>query len=192
MRESASEKLERIRLVEGCSLSIRRTRIEIGLPHSTFSAWYKRSLEGGPEALEDRKPRCRSVWNRIPERIRTPVIETALVHTELSPRELACRITDREGEFLSESSVSRILKAADLIESPAYILLQAADRFQHPTRGRNELWQTDFTYLPVVGWGWYYLSTVLDDYSRKILAWKLSNTMRPRSLRRVLQPRSCG
>jgi putative transposase len=99
-------------------------------------------------------------------------------HTELSPRELACRITDREGEFLSESSVYRILKAADLIESPAYILLEAADRFQNPTRRRNELWQTDFTYLPVVGWGWYYLSTVLDDYSRKILAWKLSTTMR--------------
>ena len=58
------------------------------------------------------------------------------------------------------------------------VVLQAADRFQHPTRGRNELWQTDFTYLPVVGWGWYYLSTVLDDYSRKILAWKLSDTMR--------------
>jgi transposase InsO family protein len=65
-----------------------------------------------------------------------------------------------------------------LIESPAYILLQAADRFEHPTRARNELWQTDFTYLPVVGWGWYFLSTVLDDYSRKILAWKLSATMR--------------
>ena len=151
MRVSASEKLELIRLVEGSSLSIRRTLTEIGLPHSTFSAWYKRYLEGGPEALEDRKPRCRSVWNRIP---------------------------DREGEFLSESSVYRILKAADLIESPAYILLQAADRFQHPTRGRNELWQTDFTYLPVVAWDWYYLSTVLDDYSRKILAWKLSDTMR--------------
>ena len=139
--------------MEGSSLSIRRTLTEIGLPHSTFSAWYKRYLEGGPEALEDRKPRCRSVWNRIPERIRAQVIETALVHTELSPRELACRIPDREGEFLSESSVSRILKAADLIESPAYILLQAADRFQHPTRGRNELWQTDFTYLPVVDYG---------------------------------------
>ena len=26
----------------------------------------------------------------------------------------------------------------------------ASYRFQHPTRGRNELWQTDFTYLPVV------------------------------------------
>ena len=118
------------------------------------------------------------MWNRIPDRIREQVIETALMHTQLSPRELACRMTDRESEFLSESSVYRILKAADLIESPAYILLQAGDRFEHPTRRCNELWQTDFTYLPVVGWGWYFLSTVLDDYSRKILAWKLGATMR--------------
>ena len=178
MRVSASEKLELIRLVEGSSLSVRRTLAEIGLARSTFYAWYKRYLDGGPEALEDRTPRPQAVWNRIPDRIRARVIETALVHTELSPRELACRITDREAEFLSESSVYRILKAADLIESPAYILLQAADCFQNPTRARNELWQTDFTYLPVVGWGWYYLSTVLDDYSRKILAWTLSATMR--------------
>jgi len=178
VRVSAAEKLELIHLVEGSSLSVRRTLAEIGLARSTFYAWYKRYLEGGPEALEGRKPRRRAVWNRIPDRIREQVIETALAHTDLSPRELACRMTDREGEFLSESSVYRILRAADLIESPAYILLQAADRFQNPTRARNELWQTDFTYLPVVGWGWYYLSTVLDDYSRKILAWKLGSTMR--------------
>ena len=178
MRVSAAEKLELIRLVEGSALSIRQTLREIGLARSTFYAWYNRYLEGGPEALQDRKPRRRAVWNRISDRVREQVIDTALVHTELSPRELACRMTDREGEFLSESSVYRILKAADLIESPAYILMQAGDRFQHPTRRRNELWQTDFTYLPVVGWGWYYLSTVLDDYSRKILAWTLGPTMR--------------
>jgi transposase InsO family protein len=178
VRVSAAEKLELIRLVEGSAFSIRQTLREIGLARSTFYAWYNRYLEGGPEALQDRKPRPRAVWNRISDRVREQVIETALVHTELSPRELACRMTDREGEFLSESSVYRILKAADLIESPAYILMQAGDRFQHPTRRRNELWQTDFTYLPVVGWGWYYLSTVLDDYSRKILAWTLGPTMR--------------
>jgi putative transposase len=80
------------------------------------------------------------VWNRTPDRVREPLIETALLHTQLSPRELACRMTDRESEFLSESSVYRILKAADLIESPAYILMQAGDRFAHPTRRRNELW----------------------------------------------------
>ena len=42
----------------------------------------------------------------------------------------------------------------------------------------NELWQTDFTYLKVLGWGWFYLSTILDDYSRHIIAWKLCTTMK--------------
>jgi len=55
--------------------------------------------------------------------------------------------------------------------------MKAADRFEHPTTAPNQLWQTDFTSLKVVGWGWFYLSTVLDDYSRYILAWKLCDGM---------------
>jgi transposase InsO family protein len=86
------------------------------------------------------------------------------------PRKRGCRITNREGHFLSESGAYRILKAYDLVTSPAYVLMAASDRFEHPTRRPNELWQTDFTYLRVVGWGWYDPSTVLDDYSLKILA----------------------
>ena len=42
----------------------------------------------------------------------------------------------------------------------------------------NQLWQTDFTYLKVIGWGWLYLSTILDDYSRYIIAWQLCTTMK--------------
>ncbi|MDG2305241.1 MAG: DDE-type integrase/transposase/recombinase [Candidatus Binatia bacterium] len=72
----------------------------------------------------------------------------------------------------------RILTAHDLITSPAYALIRAADRFQHPTKRPNELWQTDFTYLRVVSWGWYYLLTVLDDDSRYILAWMLGTMMK--------------
>ena len=71
-----------------------------------------------------------------------------------------------------ESSVYRILRAEDLIASPAYVVLSTGKTFAHPTHRPNELWQTAFTYLQVVGWGWYYLSTVLDDYSRYILAWR--------------------
>ena len=56
-------------------------------------------------------------------------------------------------------------------------MLSAAKTFQHPTRRPHELWQTDFTYLRVVSWGWYYLSTVLDDYSRYIVAWTLRTSM---------------
>ena len=177
MRLGAAEKLEVIRLVEGSELSARRTLRELGVPRSTFYAWYRRYAEGGEAGLQARGSACRRHWNRIPEKVRQQVVETALAHTELSPRELACQMTDREGYFLSESSVYRILKAYDLITSPVYVVMSASDRFQHPTRRPNELWQTDFTYLRVVGWGWYYLSTVLDDYSRKILAWKLSPTM---------------
>lgn len=63
------------------------------------------------------------------------------------------------------------------ITSPAYIVVKAADAFHDKITAPNQLWQTDFTYLKVVGWGWYYLSTVLDDFSRYIVAWKLCVTM---------------
>ena len=66
------------------------------------------------------------------------------------------------------------------------ILMQAGDTFQHPTRRVNELWQTDFTYFRVVGWGWYYLSTVLDDYSRYIIAWKLTTSMAADDVKQTL------
>ena len=55
--------------------------------------------------------------------------------------------------------------------------LSATKTFRHPTRRPNELWQTDFTYLQVIGWGWYYLSTVLDDYARYIITWLLRTSM---------------
>jgi len=90
---------------------------------------------------------------------------------------LAVSFVDQQQYFVSEASVYRLLKAHDLITSPAFILLKAADHFVQPTTAPNQLWQTDFTYLRVIGWGWFYLSTVLDDFSRYILAWKLCTTM---------------
>ncbi len=105
------------------------------------------------------------------------MVELALKEPELSPRELATAFVDQQQYFVSEASVYRLLKAHDLITSPAFILMKAADTFAQPTTAPNQLWQTDFTYLRVIGWGWFYLSTVLDDFSRYILAWKLCTTM---------------
>ena len=99
------------------------------------------------------------------------------IKPELSPRELANRFTDTNSYYVSETSVYRLLKAHDLIGSPAFIVIKAADAFKDKTTAPNQLWQTDFTYLKVIGWGWFYLSTVLDDFSRYILAWKLCTTM---------------
>ena len=41
--------------------------------------------------------------------------------------------------------------------------MKAADEFKDKTTAPNRLWQTDFTYLKVIGWGWYYLGARLDD-----------------------------
>ena len=177
MRYPASEKLEIIRLVEQSALPVRRTLEQIGIPKSTFYAWYDRFQTGGLEALEDHRPRPRRVWNRIPDDVREKILELALDEPELSPREVAVAFTDKERSFVSEASVYRLLKGHGLITSPAFIVMKAADKFQNLTTAVNQLWQTDFTYLKVVRWGWFFLSTVLDDFSRYIVAWKLCTSM---------------
>ncbi|MEM7070032.1 MAG: IS3 family transposase [Pseudomonadota bacterium] len=178
MRYSAAEKYEIIRLVEQSSLSVSRTLGQLNIPRSTFYNWLRRYQEAGPEGLEDGKPELSSSWNQIPEHHRAAILEMALAQPTLSPRELAVHYTDSQRYFVSESTVYRLLKAHDLITSPAYILMTAGERFQHPSRRVNELWQTDFTYFKIMGWGWYYLSTVLDDYSRFIVAWRLCTQMK--------------
>ena len=187
MRYPAAEKLEIIRLVEQSALPVRRTLEKIGIPRATFYRWYDLYRIGGLEALDDRAPRPNRVWNRIPDDIRERIVQSALDKPELSPRELAVRFTDREGYFVSEASVYRLLKARDLIASPAFIVMKAADEFTDKTTAPNQLWQTDFTYLKVVGWGWFYLSTVLDDFSRFIVAWKLCTTMKAADVTATLE-----
>ena len=127
--------------------------------------------------LEDRKPFPQWVWNKLPQDQQVAIIKLALNKPELSPWELAVTYVDEHSSFVSESAVYRLLKAHDLITNPAYILMQARDKFQHPTTRINEMWQTDFTYFKITDWGWYYLSTVLDGFSRFIIAWRLCATM---------------
>ena len=178
MRYPASEKLEIIRLVEQSRLPVRRTLKKLGILPATFYRWYDRHQTGGHEALEDRSPRPKQVWNRIPDDVRGRILRLALDEPELSPRELATRFIDTKGYFISEASVYRLLKAHDLITSPTFVVVKAADAFKDKTVRPNQLWQTDFTDLKVIGWGWFYLSTILDDFSRYIIAWKLCTTMR--------------
>jgi putative transposase len=178
MKPSLSDRVEIIRLVEESHLPARRTLELLGIARSSFYRWSDRYQRGGPEALADRPSRPDRVWNRIPHVVRGQIIDMALDCRELSPRELAVRFTDERRYFVSEASVYRLLKSQDLITSPAYIVIKAADEFKEKTTTPNQFWQTDFTYLKITGWGWYYLSTILDDYSRYIVAWKLCVTMK--------------
>ena len=187
MRYSPAEKLEIIRLVENSSLSIKATLAEVDVPRSTFYRWYLRYQESGPDGLSDRKAGPRQFWNRIPQAVREQVVKAALEQPEKSPRELAWHLTDNEEYFISESSVYRILKAYDLVTSPVFQMITAGDRFETPTRRVNEMWQSDFTQFKVISWGWYYLCTILDDYSRYILSCRLSTNMAAGDVEETLQ-----
>jgi len=153
MRYPATEKLEIIRLVEQSHLPAKRTLDQLGIPRRTFYRWYDRYRDGGPEGLADRPSAPSRVWNKIPYAIQDQIIELALEQSELSPRELAVRFTDEKRYFVSEATVYRLLKAHDLITSPAYVVIKAADRFHTQTTRVNEMWQTDFTYFKIIGWG---------------------------------------
>ena len=186
MRYPASEKLEIIHLVEQSHLPIKKTLEKLGVSRATFYRWYDLYQTGGLEALADKPSRPLRVWNRISDQTRSEIVQLALDEPELSPRELAAHFIDTKSYFVSEASVYRLLKAHDLIPSPAFIVVKAADEFKDKTTAPNQLWQTDFTYLKVIGWGWFYLSTILDDFSRYIIAWKLCTTMKAEDVTETL------
>jgi len=187
MRYPASEKLEIIRLVEQSHLPIKRTLDKLGISRPKFYRWYDLYRQFGEAGLADRRPGPRQVWNRIPDEVRQKLLDLALERPELSPRELAVTFTDEQAYFVSEASVYRLLKSHDLITSPAFAVVKAGDEFKDKTTAPNQLWQTDFTYLKVIGWGWFYLSTILDDFSRYIIAWKLCTTMKASDVTETLE-----
>ena len=139
MRYPASEKLEIIRLVEHSHLLVRRTLATLGIPSTTFYRWYDQFLTFGFEGLQDRISGPGRVWNRTPDEVRRQIVDLALECPELSPWELAVRFTDTRGYFVSEASVYRLLKAHDLITSPTFVIIKAADEFRDKTTAPNQI-----------------------------------------------------
>jgi len=137
MRYAASEKLESIRTVEDSSLGLTRTLGQLDIPKSTFYHWYDRYLTGGVAALEDQKPTPHANWSKVPEDKCQALVEMALERSELSPRELAVRFTDEPHYFISEATAYRILKAHDLVTSPAWIVLKAARSIRSTDHGHQ-------------------------------------------------------
>jgi putative transposase len=186
MHYSQKEKYELIRLVEQSDLGVIRTLRELKVNKTTFYKWYNSYLENGYDGLSRKRTRSNSTWNRINQADRDKVVEIALEKPELSSREIAWHITDNHKYYISESSVYRILKANDLITTPPFRIMSASDSFHDKTTVVNQMWQTDFTYFKIFGWGWYYLSTILDDYSRFIVTWKLCPGMKAEDVKDTL------
>jgi transposase InsO family protein len=137
--------------------------------------------------LEDRKGGSSIPWNKISPEEETRVLAEARASPELSCRQLACTLTDSGSMYVSESTVYRILKREGLIRPAEIIGFKAAKEYRRKTKRPNELWATDCCHLRVIDWGWYYLETVMDDFSRFILGWDLKTDMTGESLEDVVQ-----
>ena len=181
---SAQEKAEIIALVTGSDLPCCRALAKLGLPRSTYYRWLKRQTEG---RLQDRKGGSSPPWNKISPEEEAVVLAEARASPELSARQLAWKVTDTGHNYISESAVYRILKREGLIKAAEIIGFKAGKEYRRKTKRINELWASDCCHLRVAYWGWYYLETVMDDFSRFILGWDLKTDMTGGSLEDVVQ-----
>ena len=181
---SAVEKGKILALVSDSGLPRRRALVQLGLPKSTYYRWLRRQTEG---RLQDDKGGSSLPWNKLRPEEESKILIQARASPELSARQLALKLVDSEGWYVSESTVFRILKRDGLIKLAEIIGFKAGKEYHRKTKRPNELWATDCAHLKVIDWGWYYLVTVMDDYSRFILAWELKSDMAAASLIDVVQ-----
>jgi putative transposase len=174
---SVGEKTAVLYLMEALSGRKRQALMALGIPKSSYYRW----RQGQPDSENRKRP-----WNRITPEEEDKVLAAARESPELSSRQLSAWITDNEGFAVSESTVYRILRREGLVKRQE-TQLTAAKEYHTKTTRPHQMWATDASYFRVVGWGYYYLVTVMDDYSRFILAWKLQRDMSANSLIEVIQ-----
>jgi transposase InsO family protein len=155
----------------------RQALMALGIPKSSYYRW----RQGQPDSGNRKRP-----WNRITPEEDDKILAVALEYPDLSSRQLAAWITDNTGFAVSESTVYRILRREGLVKR-LEVQLVAGKEYHTKTTRSHQMWATDASYFRVVGWGYYYLVTVMDDYSRFILSWKLQKDMSANSLIEVIQ-----
>ena len=180
---SGSEKAEVLTRVASSPLPKRRVLRELGVHRSTYYRWLRRKNQHG---LADHAGGGKPPWNKLPSQEVDDVLTAARAMPELSCRQLAAWTTDHMGFSVSESTVYRILRREGLVKR-AEVRLAAGKEYHRKTTGPHQMWATDASYFRVVGWGYSYLVTVMDDYSRFILAHRLQRDMTSNSLIEVIQ-----
>ena len=174
---STVEKAVIMTMVETMLRRKRQVLSELGIARSTYYRW----RQGQPDLGNRKRP-----WNRITPEEEDKILAVARESPELSSRQLSAWITDKAGFAVSESTVYRILRREGLVKRQE-VQLVAGKEYHTKTTRPHQMWATDASYFRVVGWGYYYLVTVMDDYSRFILAWKLQKDMSANSLIEVVQ-----
>ncbi len=179
---STDEKVHILEKVEASYGSKRQVMAELGVPKSTYYRWRARQSQG---KLEDRRHPGPS-WNRLSPQEESAVLEVAMEYTDLSSRQLAAWISDNKDFAVSESTVYRLMRRRGIVKSPE-MKMAAGNEYHTKTKRPHQMWATDASYFRVAGWGFYYLVTVMDDFSRFILAWRLQRDMTSDSFIEVVQ-----
>jgi putative transposase len=174
---SAGDKANILAQVEKRTKGKRQALRELGIPKSNYYRWRQRRGDFGNRE----RP-----WNRVTPQEEDKILAVARESPELSSRQLSVWLTDNEGFAVSESTVYRILRREGLVKRQE-TQPTAAKEYHTKTTRPHQMWATDASYFRVVGWGYYYLVTVMDDYSRFILGWELQKDMSANSLVEVVQ-----
>ncbi|MCL0060105.1 IS3 family transposase [Dehalococcoidia bacterium] len=153
---------------------------KLGLTRSVYYDWLRRDKEG---SLRDWVITPRSPLAALPEEVEA-VLTYAKAHQQEGYRRLTWMMVDEDVAYLSPSAVYRILDRHDLLY-----------RWKRPEPGQgkrvpevtypNEVWHVDLMYLWVKG-RWYFLVNILDSYSRYIVHWELTLSMRTREVAEVM------
>ncbi len=184
---SKDKKMDIIRSVESSGLSISQALKKLDMPRSTYYRWKQKLRTKSLQGLKDNTPHRSRAWNQLLPHEDDTILEVAYTNPEWPSRQICLYITDQGGFSVSESTVYRRLKKVGLVPELNVKTFPASSEYKVKTTHVNQQWQTDATYLKVDRWGWFYLISVLDDYSRKILAWELRTSMKAEDFSDVVE-----
>jgi len=181
---NVSDKERILALVAGSPLPQPKLLAQLGISKSTYYRWLKLQAEG---RLQDGNGNSHLAWNRLRPEDEQIILARASALPELTIRQLALRITDSDGIYVSESTMYRILKREGLIKTGKRLGFDIGKQYHRKTRGTHELWVVDSVCINMFNRGWYYLVTVMDEYSRFIFSWELQLNMTEDTLSDLLQ-----